>query len=853
MSSNVRAVLLFTVFAAIVTFGVLWFLEGFDNGGSEVDPITYNEDARNNELLKELRSAADKRRVPGMDSVGLVGKGAGTGHLRGAVHLFVSGKPSRPLPGVKVKILGYRKGLPELHRDVLTDEKGVFHFRDVPVFLNGVLLIHHPPYREYLLRGMSVLKDRTKEVGTIRLGAPTSLQGIVLDARGRPIPDARVHVFQDRSRRDSFNIHRAMHELQTGGSPLAQSGVADDGSFRIGDLPPGQYILRVGAPGYATTFRAGVTISADEHSTRVRLVLDEGAGYKGYVRDNKGQPLPDARVLAVLAPSQKITRVDRVDARTDAHGYYELNTLIPGVRYFIEAWTDGYAPTGMVLTPTAEIQQRNITLKPSGRVSGRVTDALTDQPIAGARVGILAGQMMSISPVATITNEDGEYLFPHVSPGPIFGLTVSAEGYQQSDVLDAKAVGARIVVADEETRLDWTLTPGGAVAGTVRSRDGQPVPYATVAFYDRRRAYHGERTSVTGVDGSYRIVGLRSARYEVRVTAPGFAPPHDKRVAEFTMPKALGEHTHDIVVDRGAVLHGVVKNPQGEPQAGARVRLGALGGSAAMRRVQDIQTVTGPTGAFALYGVPVQMPIKVLAEHDEYATAESPRYEFAPGADQEVHLQLRAGITLAGIVVDERGTYVEGARVRWGAIRDSRDRALRDSYRADERLGTRVVRSDDSGKFLVDGLREGGLLLKVEKEGYATWYRRDLAVSASEMEELRVELQGALAVTGRVMSAATGRALAGAYVYAIERGPAEGQKDDPGHVNVLVSGETGIDGRFYLDGIPPRRLDVVVWFAPGHVGAAQNQADPSNRKRDVSAGATNLVFQLKPVGKVEGE
>ncbi len=853
MSSNVRALLLLMAFAAVVTLGVMWFLDGFDGGDRDVSTVTYDEEARSNELLTELRSTADRRRVPGLETVGLEGKGAGTGHLRGEVYLFVAGKSGRPLPGVKVKILGYRKGLPELHLEEVTNEKGVFHFRDVPVFLNGVLLIHHPPYREYLLRGMSVLKDRTKDVGRIRLGAPTSLQGEVLDARGRPVTGARVQVLKDRSRRDSFDIHRALRELQTEGAPMAQSAVAEDGSFRIGDLPPGQYVLRVSAPGFATTFRAGVYVSADENSTRVRIVLDEGAGYKGYVRDEKGQAVAGARIIAVIAQSQKMTRLDRMDAQSDAHGYYELNSLVPGVRYFISAAADGYASSAMVLTPSAKVQQRNITLKPSGRIVGRITDKETGQPIAAAHVGLLAGQMMSMSPVATTTNEHGEYEFPHVSPGPILGLTVSAEGYQQSDVLDALAVGAKTVLAGQETRLDWTLVAGGSIEGHVRARDGRPVPYATVAFYDRRRAYHGERTSVTGVDGSYRIVGLRAAKYEVRITAPGYAPPHDKRVAEFVMPKALGEHEHPIVIDRGAVIHGVVKNPQGEPQAGARIQLLALGNSAAQRRVQDIKTVTGSTGAYVLYGVPVEMPLKIVAEHDEFASAESARYEFPPGADQVVHLQLRAGISLSGFVVDQDGRKLEGARVRWGLIRDAHDRALRDSYRADELLGTRVVRSDQRGEFVVDGLRQGGLLLKVEHEGYATWYRRDLVITDGELEELRVELQGALAVSGRVMSAATGRALAGAYVYAIEKGPAEGQEDDPGHVNVLVNGETGVDGRFHLDGIPPRRLDVVVWFAPGHVGAAQNRADPSNRKRNVSAGASNLVFHLKPVGKVEGE
>ena len=113
------------------------------------------------------------------------------------------------------------------------------------------------------------------------------------------------------------------------------------------------------------------------------------------------------------------------------------------------------------------------------------------------------------------------------------------------------------------------------------------------------------------------------------------------------------------------------------------------------------------------------------------------------------------------------------------------------------------------------------------------------AVTASLIATMRV--------SGRVKAGDTGRALAGAFVYARERGPVEGEEPDPGRVQALVSTETAADGSYVLDKVPPGIHEIVVWFAAGYIGAAQDWRNTKVRRKDVPAGARGIDFELDRV------
>jgi hypothetical protein len=200
---------------------------------------------------------------------------------------------------------------------------------------------------------------------------------------------------------------------------------------------------------------------------------------------------------------------------------------------------------------------------------------------------------------------------------------------------------------------------------------------------------------------------------------------------------------------------------------------------------------------------------------------------------------LRAGAALPVRVVDDRGRAVEGARVRWGHVGPENEEHVQrgDSYRADGALGTRVLHSDKDGRVRLERLEPGRLLLRVEREGFADWYRSDLVVPVDgDAPELVVTLLGALQVRGRVTAAATGQPMAGVWVYAEENKPGNEAPQDPGRVRALVAVQTGPDGTYVLDRLPPVPCRVAVWLALGFKGQT---------KRDVMPGAGSVDFALE--------
>lgn len=798
------------------------------------------------DLLAELERRVNLQGLPGLE-----GEVAGDGVLTGRVLLHLAGAGPRPLPGVRVMVLAARQrpgagaaaaaagddlGASTASAEpVETDEAGSFTFPRLRARVGYALVVRHAPYRDVVVKGLAVGRGRTTDVGDVLLGAPTTLTGEVVDAAGRPVAGAQVQVFADRGRPDHFDLRQGLFELQAAADPMAEAASQGDGSFAVKDLPPGRYLLRVSAPGYAAAFRAGVRVTTDERSGSARVILDPGAGWYGTVLDDERRGVADARVVAVAMPGFGVQRMDRVDVHAGPDGAYRLDTLVAGVRYFVEAWAEGRAPTGQVLVAEG-VQRRDVTLTQAGRVEGTVTDRATGQGVADAQVTLLAGQASTLSPVSTVSGADGRYVLPYVAPGPLLLFSVKALGYQ-SFGLGADGFGGRRVTAGETTVLDASVEKGGTVSGRVLSPEGRPVPYATVALVDPGRRWEGEESAVTDASGRYLVHGLHAGTWELRVTAAGYAPLVNEADVRVVVPPDLGEVVREITLAAGAAVEGLVKTPEGAPVAGVHVEVGASGNAQVRAGVRELAAVSDAAGGFRLLGVPAGVDVTLAAIHDDWVRTAVGPLRLSPGQQQQVTITLRAGATLPGRVVDANERPVKDARVRWGHIGpDEQGRADDDAFRADEVLGARVLRTDADGQFRIERLEPGATLLKVEREGFADWYRRDLVVAGDGVQPiLTVRLVGALSIRGRVTAEAGGAPLPGMWVYAEESKPGPDAPADPGHVRALVPAQTAADGTYVLDRLPPGRLKVVVWLPLGFQGQT---------RRDVAAGSTGVDFQL---------
>ena len=207
-------------------------------------------------------------------------------------------------------------------------------------------------------------------------------------------------------------------------------------------------------------------------------------------------------------------------------------------------------------------------------------------------------------------------------------------------------------------------------------------------------------------------------RYSVSVTPPA-GQPYLNVEKGFNWNKGALEHSIDVILPRGAVIHGkVTEDGSGKPLAGARV-------SYTSRRRKDEQSGawnghsgTGTDGSYLLAVLPGPGYLVVQAPSDEYVLQEigSQVVQLGqPGGRRfyanafvagdmkpdsttlEVNVKLRRGVTVKGQVVGPDGKLVPDASVISVAILAPYPGAYR-TWRADFRGAVR------SGHFELHGL-----------------------------------------------------------------------------------------------------------------------------------------------------
>jgi len=152
-----------------------------------------------------------------------------------------------------------------------------------------------------------------------------------------------------------------------------------------------------------------------------------------------------------------------------------------------------------------------------GSISGRVTDADSGAPIAGARIAI-AGPGMTSASDALVTDGDGRFRRDGLAPGR-YELSAAARGYvtasgrwRESLTLDAEEM-------DVET--SFRLHRGAVLAGFISDDEGEPIANLAVELIPapkpglRVMRLKAMQTAVTDDRGYYRFWGLRTGRYLV--------------------------------------------------------------------------------------------------------------------------------------------------------------------------------------------------------------------------------------------------------------------------------------------------------------------------------------------------
>ncbi len=166
---------------------------------------------------------------------------------------------------------------------------------------------------------------------------------------------------------------------------------------------------------------------------------------------------------------------------------------------------------------------------PNAQVLGRVVDADSKAPIAGARVMLFrvlqAPPVEPMMPPSTVTDENGRFAFGGLEPGR-FSVNVQKQGY----VIDPLSAPRLDLQAGQAASLEIALARGGVLAGRILDQHGEPLSDMRVSALranserDGRLMPAGQPLAPTNDLGEFRISGLAPGEYILVASALPMGP-----------------------------------------------------------------------------------------------------------------------------------------------------------------------------------------------------------------------------------------------------------------------------------------------------------------------------------------
>lgn len=836
----------------------------------------------------------------------------GVGDVR--VRLLL-GKQRKPMPDQPVRLVSPKGEVLER----TTGADGRVLLQGVRAARDWTLKIEGKGFTAVEMKPVTVRAQAVTDLQDLLLGERVALRGRVIDGRGVPVPGTSVSAYMGNDIDMSQGMVLSLVSSAISVPMAADETKADErGEFSLAALTPGAaYELKAKHPGYGFKVQSSIVLSPDTATGPITIVLQPSATVSGKVTDETGKPVADALVIALedfMQGGRMAGRTMKKDyARTKTDGTYVLDSLNRGASYAFGVSAEDRAPV-FDSTPTmVQVEMtRDFVLEKGGTLEGTVTDSKTNLPIEGARVVAVVGRMqlgpvggrgpggtggrggrggpggdagpnqdMTTSTQVATTDKQGHYLLAGLKSGPVFLGQVKAVGYaDKSATAMMGQTGWGEVKTGETLRVDVALDSGGTVTGKVTTlRDGVavPVPGAQVSVmpWSFQAAFTGWGTAVSGEDGSYRVDGVAvSTEFSVSAGAPGFVSPNPMdEGSRAKMPETGGTVTKDVVLTSAGSVAGVVRTSKGVPVPGARVRSrsapeGPGGGRGGMRSMfrqfmpgsSNAVVLTDEEGRYRIDSVPSDERTIVEAEADEFVPGESEPFTVKPGEVAAADLVVQGGATLRGRVIGDHGAVVSGARVRIGHLDADVDLATLSGFRADRFLDARVQSSDRDGWYEITKIPAGRTLVKVEADGYVTYYRHDLTVQPDQqLDNHMITLVKGESISG-VIKGEDGKPVVGAAVGVTKAEnptrmggggqPAAAGTASDGSVEPTLFDQTDAQGRFTVENIPPgSTYTVVVWFAPGYRGFGQGEETAIKRGVGTGSRDTELVLKKAEAGE----
>ena len=495
----------------------------------------------------------------------------------------------------------------------------------------------------------------------------------------------------------------------------------------------------------------------------IQLRLADATAVEGIVEDEDGKPVSGAQVVANydyecdhcgngLQPREhhsdfpRTAPLPELTAITDGEGRFRIDHL-PKSRHEVRlaAWCGPLAAGYAKVSPDSQGSPVTVTLRPCGRVEGRVLIEATGEPAKGVRV-VGCNQAWRRN-ASAITDDDGRYTLDNVEPGKC-RVCVAVPETAEWVVAERKEVLVR--PGSTVTGVDLMLTSGVLFRGRiVGATTREPVRGVHVMVGELRNV--GQRLCLcdhpkSGEDGTFqfRCPAHSHGLLILTTSAPkGYLPDSGSATHSLygrSYSQAPGEFSTvtgdaglpELEVSEGVTLAGQVVGPRGGPVVGCVVA----------PRHTDCPPHTDGQGTFQLAGLRPRSKFTVVALDRSARLGRSVTLSITRKPTQEAKLKLAPMATMTGRVVDAEGHPVANKRVELaGLLGEGIDRLDQTWTDEEGRYEFHVAPGTQCGPYVRDCARSELLVIAAVK-------RHEMADLVLEAPSLKIP------VTGRVVDEA---------------------------------------------------------------------------------------------------
>ncbi len=502
----------------------------------------------------------------------------------------------------------------------------------------------------------------------LRLRSGADLEGVVVDADGRPASGATV-----------------VYANSLGNKSWAELSTTTDAEGRFAlPVPPGmakESQFQLGAKGKGSGLGFAIVQSG---KAPVRIRLMGGGIVQGTVKDGKGQGVEGALVALQYDWNRRGVPVPGLEgnpwqygqllgdarlaspyATTDAEGRWRVEDAPLGNYTVIATWGLEKAVGGQAVQVRAGATETvDLTFGAGKRIEGVVLDA-EGKPVAGASVTANEAQPKPgrNSYVEDRTDSDGRFVLRNLEADR-WNLQAYAVGF---------AGESRLGIVAGERSLELRLTPLGWVDGLVLLPEGGPFtsnfelsaePIGdTVGNQNsdgsNRNGRDWRQESFSSADGTFRLKGLGAGTWKLTVQSTDNWVP--RAPVEVSVVNGRGSGPIEIRLTRGGTVAGLFTE-EGTRQA---VQWGSIG-----LQIQGTPESGGNAGGWGQSDANGRFQISGLASGTYLLTATTPtgmqveeEVRVVTGQTTELNLAARRFGSVVIRVVDASGQAVVGANV----------------------------------------------------------------------------------------------------------------------------------------------------------------------------------------------